>query len=308
MNDPFDSNRFGEQSSTFQFHSPAARPVQPQQRKERKWIPWLLFGLTVLTTLWAGAAQQGVNIFAHPLNFRYGIAFSFTLLLILGVHEAGHYYLCKVHGIPATPPYFIPMPNLLGTMGAFIKIKGVISSRRALLDIGMAGPLAGFVLALPATIIGYTLSKPVPIFHSEGLTLGNSGLTLLLEKIIFPGLPDGFTIILHPVGFAGYIGLLVTAINLLPVGQLDGGHIASALFGRRQWDIGKLFLFFLVPMGFLWTGWWFWLTLLLVFGYKHPVLQHDARSLGSIRRKLAWTAIIIFFLTFVPIPFQFNMP
>lgn len=266
-------------------------------------VAWVLLLVTVITTILAGTLQQGLNPFDKPLNFLYGIPFSFTLLLILGIHEFGHFIMCKLHNVPATVPYFIPMPNMLGTMGAFIKIKGTIPNRRALLDIGMSGPLAGFAIALPATIIGLILSTPVPNFNQDGMQMGSSLLTFLLVKLIFPSLPDGFNIILHPVGFAGMIGLLVTSLNLLPVGQLDGGHIASALFGAKQWKISKIFMILLIPLGMIWQGWWFWIALLILMGYRHPVLQEDARSLGVVRRKLAWLTIAIFVATFVPVPF-----
>ncbi|MBN1552620.1 site-2 protease family protein [bacterium] len=275
----------------------------PLNKSGSAFTPWFLFFLTVFSTIIAGALQQNLNPF-HPLtNMLYGIPFSFTLLLILGIHESGHYFMCKVHGIPSTVPYFIPIPNILGTLGAFIKIKGIIPNRRALLDIGMAGPLAGFVVALPATVIGFILSTPAPVFYPDTVTFGDSLLVKGLSLIVFPNLPDGFEIILHPVGFAGYIGLLVTALNLLPVSQLDGGHIASALFGEKQWHIAKYFMMFLFALGFLWKGWWIWLLILTIMGYRHPVIRSDARPLGKNRRYLAWATIIIFFLTFVPIPF-----
>ncbi len=283
----------------------ASSPPPPGKKVHPYRTPWILFGVTFISTIFAGTIQQGLNPFAHPFNFLYGIPFSVTLLTILGVHEAGHYVMCKIHKVPATVPYFIPMPNLLGTLGAFIKIKGVIPTRRALLDIGMAGPLAGFCIALPAMILGLFLSTPIPQFHPGTLEMGDSILSWILQKLIFPGLPHGFTIALHPIGFAGFIGLLVTALNLLPISQLDGGHIASALFGEKQWKIARIFLFVLVFLGFFWRGWWIWLFLLLFMGYRHPVIRHDARALGPTRTKLAWAAIIIFFLTFVPVPFKF---
>jgi len=296
--------------SDFELTSDRWREFYTQKEPEKKplqsnRVPWLLFSLTLISTIFAGTMQQGLNPFANFTNFLYGIPFSFTLLLILGFHESGHYFLCKVHNVPATVPYFIPMPNILGTLGAFIKIKGIIPNRRALLDIGMAGPLAGFVLALPATIIGLMLSKPVPHFHEDGMTLGYSLLSWMLERIIFPDLPAGFEVALHPVAFAGYIGLLVTALNLLPVSQLDGGHIASALFGRRQWTLAKQFLGVLFVLGFFWRGWWLWMFLLVIMGYRHPIIRHDAAGLGENRRKLAWLTVIIFLLTFVPVPFSF---
>jgi membrane-associated protease RseP (regulator of RpoE activity) len=283
-----------------QDRQPAIKP-----KSESTKVPWILFILTVISTVLAGTIQQGLNPFSGLFNFVYGIPFSVTLLLILGVHESGHYFMCKVHRVPSTVPYFIPMPNILGTLGAFIKIKGAIPNRRALLDIGMAGPLAGFFLALPAIVVGLFLSTPVPQFHADGLMIGHSMLSWVLEKLIFPSLPPGFEVALHPIAFAGYIGLLVTALNLLPISQLDGGHIASALFGEKQWVIGRYFLFVLFFLGFFWRGWWFWLFFMVFMGYRHPVLRHDARVLGTRRMRWAWLTVLIFIVTFVPVPFTF---
>ncbi len=275
----------------------------PLIERENWRLPVILFVITIATTIWAGVEQQGISIFDSLLNIQYGIGFSMTLLLILGIHEFGHYFFCKRYHIPATVPYFIPMPNILGTLGAFIRIKGMIPHRRALLDIGMAGPLAGFMLAFPATVIGYLLSEPIPVLKPQGISLGNSILTWCIQSAIFPNLPDQFSILLHPIGFAGYIGLLVTAINLIPLGQLDGGHIASALFGIKQWNIAIIGMTGLFFMGFYWSGWWFWFVLLLLMGFRHPVIAGDAASLGTIRTRFAWLTIVIFVLTFVPTPF-----
>lgn len=281
--------------------------VPPPTEKKKKFpTPILLFAITVLTTVWAGCLHQGINIFVEPWSFYKGLPFAITLLLILGIHESGHYFLCKLHRIPATVPYFIPMPNILGTMGAFIKIKGAITNRRALLDIGMAGPLAGFIIALPATIIGYILSPIVPTPLEEGLVLGNSILTWILEKTLIPIPEPGYGIMLHPIGFAGYIGLFVTAMNLLPVGQLDGSHVITALLGEKQHLIAKITLILLVFSGMFWSGWWLWVVLLLITGIKHPVIRYDARGLDSTRKILAWITIAIFILTFVPVPFSFT--
>jgi membrane-associated protease RseP (regulator of RpoE activity) len=276
------------------------------EKTKKIWTPIILFAITVLSTIWAGCLHQGVNVFAEPWNFYKGLPFAITLLLILGVHESGHYVMCKIHLVPATVPYFIPMPNFLGTMGAFIRIKGTISNRRALLDIGMAGPLAGFVIALPATIIGYHLSESGPTPAGEGLILGRSLLTWFLESSFLQAPGPGYSIMLHPIGFAGYIGLFVTAMNLLPVGQLDGSHVVTALLGAKQHTIAKITLFLLFVIGIYWQGWWLWAFLLLMTGIRHPVIRYDARAMGRTRKTLAWITIVIFFLTFVPIPFSFG--
>lgn len=299
---PDQKQQFTRESMVFDHAEPINSSAEAKNRK----VPLLLFIATVFSTLWAGCLHQGVNILVTPWLFYKGLPFSLTLLAILGVHEAGHYFMCRVHGIPATVPYFIPMPNFLGTMGAFIKIKGQITNRRALLDIGMSGPLAGFAIALPATVIGYLLSgPPEPIFFQEGLVTGNSILTWILETVTLGNVPTGYHVPLHPIAFAGYIGLFVTAMNLLPVGQLDGSHVISAMFGKKQWITAKITVGFLFLVGAFWSGWWFWAGLLIIFGMKHPVIRHDARSLGSTRRFLAWLTIAIFLITFVPVPFSF---
>jgi membrane-associated protease RseP (regulator of RpoE activity) len=295
--------------TTWQAQPPITGRTSSPAKKQTNRLPWLLFFATVITTVFAGTLQQGLDPFERPSNILYGIPFSFTLLLILGIHELGHYSMCRIHNVPATVPYFIPLPlpSLLGTMGAFIKIKGAIPNRRALLDIGMAGPLSGFFIALPATFIGFLLSEPIAFFDPHGLNLGYSIITWLIEKMTFPFLPEGFGIYnLHPIGFAGYIGLFVTTMNLLPVGQLDGGHIASALFGEKQWKIAKNFLFILLLLGFAWQGWWFWAMLLIIMGFRHPVIRNDAGALGPRRTKLAYLTIAVFLLTFTPVPFSFN--
>ncbi|MBN1295151.1 site-2 protease family protein [bacterium] len=285
------------------YPSGRAQPSQPENHR----LPIILFIATIFSTLWAGCLHMGINVFERPWLIYHGFPFSFTLLLILGVHELGHSIMCGFHGIPATVPYFIPMPNFLGTMGAFIRIKQTITRRRALLDVGMAGPLAGFVVALPATVIGYWLSaQPVRVPDGDGLVLGQSILTWILEYFIFPDPRPGMTFVLHPVAFAGYIGLFVTAMNLLPVGQLDGSHIASAMFGRRQWIIARLTVGMLFIAGFSWNGWWFWAILLVIFGTRHAVIQHDARPLHPIRRLLGWVTFGILVITFVPAPFSFT--
>ncbi len=283
-------------------------PVQNEQplhpRKSR--VPVLLFLLTIISTVWAGCLHEGIDMVTQPHLFYRGLPFAVTLLTILGVHEAGHYLFCRFHGIPSSVPYFIPMPNFLGTMGAFIRIKGRIETRRALMDIGMSGPLAGFAIALPATIIGYRLSEVIPVIPGEGILLGQSILTWLLEKLLMGTVPEGYMIALHPVGFAGYIGLFVTAMNLLPVGQLDGSHIISALFGSKQASIAKMTVLALFVLGLFWRGWWLWALLLLATGLKHQVIRYDAKPPGTLRTSLAWLTIIIFVLTFVPVPFSFG--
>jgi len=194
----------------------------------------LLFLATIGTTLLAGSIMAGGNPFSAFSDLWKGLPFSTTLMLILGFHETGHYIYARKHGVDATLPYFLPAPTFIGTFGAFIKIKSPIYQRKALLDIGASGPIAGFLVAVPALIWGLLHSNVVTVTGEQlGIQLGDSLLMKLLTYSIFPTLLETQDIILHPVAFAGWIGLLVTMLNLLPIGQLDGGHIAYAILGRQ---------------------------------------------------------------------------
>ncbi len=232
----------------------AARPVPAESALERPRIPPLniaLFLLTMLTATTAGAYMNGeeVSIF-HPLlavaALRSGLLFSIPLMAILLAHEMGHYLTSRYHGVPTSLPYFIPAPPsifIFGTFGAFIRMKAMPRTRRVMFDIGAAGPWAGVILAIPAVMIGLYLSDVTPLDKSAGgLELGNSLLFLALSRIVLGVDPSMVNVNLHPIAFAGWIGLLVTSLNLLPVGQLDGGHVIYALFPRRHRTISTLFV------------------------------------------------------------------
>ena len=196
----------------------------------------------------------------------------------------GHYLTCRRYGIEATLPFFIPAPTLIGTMGAFIRIKSPITRKRQLFDVGAAGPLAGFALALPALAIGLALSKTVPSLPREGtIFFGDPLLLKILGRSPRQKSPrPGYDLIIHPVAFAGWVGALVTALNLFPIGQLDGGHIAYALFGTRARTLGRVFLAAFVVMGvFLWAGWLLWAGLILIIGTRHPRTWDDEASIGT---------------------------
>jgi membrane-associated protease RseP (regulator of RpoE activity) len=280
--------------------------VAPPPRPERRWINVLLLLATIVTTTVAGAFLAGADVLAEPMLLWRGIPFSASLLLILGVHESAHYILSRRHGLSVTLPYFIPAPSMIGTMGAVIRIKSHIGSRRALLDVGVSGPLAGFVVALPVTAVGLAMSqvKPLAELGEEGINLGSSLLFALLARLFAPPEGPGLSLVLHPVAFAGWVGLLVTAMNLLPVGQLDGGHIVRALFGRRQQAISKVALAALVPLGFLWEGWFVWAVVLLIMGWRHPPVFDDHVPLDRRRLILGWVALAVLALTFTPAPFS----
>jgi hypothetical protein len=293
----------------------------------------ILFVLTVFTTLLIGSLQQNGNVFflrdlgsdpsvqanywnvlarsltgRNPLNLGdllLGVPFSFALLLILGSHELGHYLTARRYGVDATLPYFLPIPHpLMGTMGAFIRIKSPIPNRQALIRLGVAGPLTGFVFAVPTVIVGLMLSKPVLLQEAQGsLPLGSSLLFGWLSQLRFPHLPAGYDVSLHPLAFAGWLGFFVTALNLIPVGQLDGGHIAYVALGRYRRLFQYLVLMAMVGLGFLWSGWFFWGILVLILGLGHPPTQDEITPMRASDKLLMLAAVIIFALTFIPAPF-----
>ena len=278
-------------------------------------LPYLhliLFLLTFVSTVFVGAYHQGVDMITDPqLVIREpwlllkGIPFSLTLLLILGVHEASHYISSMRHGVDATLPYFIPMPNLFGTLGAFIKMKSPIKTRNALMDIGASGPIAGFVVSLVVVIIGLFLSKATPMSGTQDgqFVFGPSLLFYGLTVLILGPIPKNYGIDLHSMAFAGWIGFFVTALNLIPVGQLDGGHIAYALLGKKQETISKFLVGVLVALGVaVFYGWLIWAVLLLVLGLRHPPIIYDEIPLDRKRKLIGWAALVIFVLTFVPVP------
>lgn len=273
---------------------------------ERRWLHYALFGATFLTTTAAGTMQKGINPLRDPTGLIQGLPFSITLMVILLGHEMGHYLTSRYHRVPASLPYFIPAPSIFGTFGAVIKMRGPIWDRRTLLDIGASGPIIGFLLALPALIVGFALSSVVTGgSESEGLVLGDSLIVLLVSLLTKGNLPESANVILHPVGFAGWLGMFVTSLNLLPVGQLDGGHISKALFPNRSDALARFTHVGLFLMGFLlWEGWLIWALLLMFLGVRHPPVMHGHLQLDPGRKKLGIAAVVIFFLTLVPAPFR----
>lgn len=265
----------------------------------------ILFGATILTTLFAGALQRGADPFKDPGSLMLGLPFSAALLAILLTHELGHYIVSRHHGVDASLPYFLPVPNLIGTFGAFIMMRGPVKDRRALLDIGVAGPLAGFAVALPLTLLGLSLSRYQEGTPDGGFSLGSSLLFTLFSRQIFgPGADTG-TIVLHPVAFAGWIGMLVTCLNLLPMGQLDGGHVAYALFGSRHKAISLATAGGLVVLGIKgWPGWFIWALLPLLMKLKHPSPLDPYTPLDTKRKLLALASLAVLALTFIPEPFN----
>ncbi len=266
----------------------------------------VLFALTILSTLYAGAFHVTNSFLMDPLELLKGIPFSFSILLILGSHELGHFFAARNSRVDASLPYFIPFPHLFGTFGAFIKIRSPIPDKKTLIRIGAAGPLVGLAFAIPVSVIGLRLSEVVFVSEMDkmpGLHLGTSILFYLMMKLSIV-LPEGFSVSLHPVALAGWAGILVTGLNLLPVGQLDGGHISYAIFGKYCKWIARGVFFALLPLGFVWHGWWLWAVLIFFLGIQHPPPLDDITPPGRSEKLLGWLSLILFALTFTPIPLR----
>jgi membrane-associated protease RseP (regulator of RpoE activity) len=278
------------------------------------WVNLLLLLVTFLTTTWAGALHAGVNLLQEPGRFALGLPYALTLLLILGSHELGHYFAARAHQMRVTLPYFIPVPFGLGTFGAFIQLKSPAENRRALFDVGVAGPLAGLVFAIPALWIGLQYSRllapeDVSDHLHGGIEVGSSALLALVSKLALGDtLVEGHRLLLHPLAFAGWLGLLVTALNLLPIGQLDGGHLADAMFGRaRSAAIGTAALMALFFLGlFVWSGLltWAFIVYFIAGGKGIPPLN-DVSRLGAGRLAIGAFAFILLFLILAPVPHRF---
>ena len=276
----------------------------------RPWVHWLLFALTVVTTTWAGAAHQGVDLLQQPERFGVGLPYSLGLLGILGVHELGHYFMARRHGIHVTPPYFIPVPMALGTFGAFIQMRSPVQDRKALFDVAVAGPLAGLAIAVPALLIGLqssaVIASTAPVDGMMGGTsVGSSLLFALLAKLsIGPTLEYSHVLRLSPLAFAGWLGLLVTALNLLPIGQLDGGHMSSAMFGRRMAGaIGSIAMWTLLLLAiFVWPGLTMWAILVFFMAGTSVPPLNDLTPLTSNRRWIGYATFGILALILAPLP------
>lgn len=293
---------------------PGIAQLAPQHAviEQPKWaVHWLLFALTIATTTWAGALHAGVDLIKEPGRFAVGLPYSLGLMLILGAHELGHYFAARRHGIRVTPPYFIPVPFALGTFGAFIKLKSLAPDRRAGFDVAVAGPLAGLVFAIPALLIGLRHSHVVigtastDVLHT-GVQVGSSLLLAVLAKIALGASTiEGNQLILHPLAFAGWLGLFVTALNLLPIGQLDGGHIAHAMFGLRRGhaiSVGALITLFALAL-FVWPGlmMWAWIVWFIAGTRDIPPLN-DVTPLDPARRALGWFAFLLLAAIMIPVP------
>ena len=289
-------------------------PAPYRPRPRRRWVPFALFAATVLTTTYFGyvmyAAFLGAAGASEPASWLHGAWYSVTILAILGTHEMGHYCACRYYRIDASVPYFLPAPAITGTFGAFIRIRQRIPTKPMLFDIGAAGPIAGFVVAVPALFAGLSLSQVVPAQPAadEGplIYLGEPLLFQAAAWIVWGDAPPGHTLHLHPMGFAAWFGLLATALNLFPIGQLDGGHISYAALGARSTAItvgGIALLALLSVFSLAWVPWTVLLLVtLLVFGPRHPRTLDDAVPLDRPRRLAALGTAVIFALCFTPTP------
>ena len=275
--------------------------------------PWTVavhvafFLVTAITTTIAGALWADADPFGSLAGLEAGLPFSVAILAILLCHEFGHYLMCVRHGVDASLPYFLPAPPLLipwGTFGAFIRIRSRFGDRRALFDMGAAGPWAGFVVSVVVLVIGLRLSHVDPTPQTAGLMFGDSLLTSFLTRTVVGAPPD--VVLIHPVGIAGWFGLLITSLNLLPAGQLDGGHVLYAAVGRRMPIVSGVLAAVLLGLALrLWTGWILWAAVIaLMTRLGHPATADDATPLGTGRLVGAVSSLLLLVITFVPEPLR----
>jgi membrane-associated protease RseP (regulator of RpoE activity) len=292
----------------------------------KTWLNGLLFVLTCLTAwvaglLWSAgflplqsAAPAGFfaylawllrNTGLYPMAGLYAVA----LMTILIGHEAGHYLTCRHYRLPSSYPYFLPGPPFLGTFGAFIRIKSPIYLRRQVFDIGISGPLAGFILTVPALAIGLSLSKVIPAVPAGGAVFfGDPLLLKLMARLIVGPVPEGSALLMHPIGWAGWVGLLVTGFNLLPLGQFDGGHVAYALLGRRARMLSRGVIVAMAVLGVFFMTWFVLAGVLLILhrrgrlSFDHPPVLDEDAPLGTKRAVIGALIVLIFGLSFIPVP------
>ncbi len=285
--------------------------------RDRLWLHILLFLLTVASTMLVGSAYYlswitelgaiEVNLPASQLFF-HGWWFGLTFVAILGAHEFGHYFACRYYDVDASLPFFLPMPlGPSGSLGAVIRIREPIPSKRMLFDIGIAGPIAGFVVAAAALVAGMALSSVVPhVSQGGGIEFGEPPLFQLVSYLMFGTVGDGYTVNVHPMAFAAWWGFLVTALNLFPAGQLDGGHIAYAVMGRQSTILTVITIVCAAGLTFLAITWVVWtlamVAMILIVGPHHPRTFDESVPLDAGRTWLALCAVIIFVLCFTPVP------
>ena len=318
-------------SSTTEYYRPVEVYVV-QRPRDRYWLHLVLLLVTIFTMLVVGARMQfnflhnlpafslndeSLSFFpmlwalSQPSRLLLGIPFAATLILILLAHEMGHYLYCRYYGVGATLPFFIPAPTLIGTLGAFIRIRGPIRSRAQLFDIGIAGPIAGFVVALIVLGVALGLSRPMPPgVAAPDLEIGYPLIFLLMHRAMAAaGMIHGIAtlpfhrVFLHPMAIAAWVGMFATALNLLPGGQLDGGHIVFSLAPRAHKTVSRITIFALLPLAYYcWAGWLVWAILLRLTGMRHPMIS-DWPRIGRGRQWLGVFALLMLVLTLTPTPF-----
>jgi membrane-associated protease RseP (regulator of RpoE activity) len=300
------------------------------QHPPLRWLPAGLlllataFTTTTLGALWAMPPTEAVQrdllqlltpeavatVWSDPQLLGLGFTFSLPLLAILLAHELGHFLACRHYRLAATLPYFIPAPIAIGTLGAFIRIRSPLAGRRQLFDVGVAGPLAGFAVLVPFLLWG--LAHSYPIHEQEILEVARPGqlvpeigssLAMYMAELAFHGqLEPGWRLVHHPFAVAAWVGLLATSLNLIPLGQLDGGHLLYAVGGEIQRRLAPAVWGLLLLVGFYWPGWLIWALVVLILGLRHPRLYPQGPPLGAGRRALAILALVVLVLSFMPVP------
>lgn len=316
INEPVPSS---DGSSQGLFTAPAFAWQPRPKFQDRVWLHVLLLVLTIAATTVAGIYHDLAfrSNFLPILRVRItaglvfgGMAYMATILGILGCHELGHYLACRYYDVDASLPFFLPMPiTITGTLGAFIRIREPIPTKRMLFDIGIAGPIAGFLVAVPALLLGLSLSRVVPLPPQfSGYELGEPLLFKIGSWLIWGHVPDGYSLNMHPIAFAAWFGMLATALNLFPIGQLDGGHISYAVLGRRSTFVTMAMMAVAIGLSYFYASWIVWtilmVVMLLAFGPRHPRTIDEHVPLDSVRQWLALFALLMFVLCFTPAPIQ----
>ncbi|MEZ5285258.1 MAG: site-2 protease family protein [Vicinamibacterales bacterium] len=309
----------------YRYYDIPVDPAPPPAPPDRVWRHWALLAATLVSTTLVGGCHylsfqhgfeppSGVDVeslLTDPFFYLNGLWYSLTILAILGCHEMGHYVYCLRYHVDATRPFFLPAPlPLTGTLGAFIRIRSRIPSKQALFDIGIAGPIAGFVVAVPALFIGLALSEMVrlPADQSDLISLGEPLLFRFASWVVFGPVPDGYSINMHPMAFAAWFGLLATALNLFPVAQLDGGHISYAVLGRASLWVTLAMVIVALGLTYQSTSWIAWMVMMLLMlvlvGPRHPPTLDDHTPVGTGRLWLAVFALVMLIVCFTPAPIE----
>lgn len=285
-----------------------AKKVGPPKIKT-PWLNIILFIATVASmVVFYCLIYLDKNILDNPAVLLEGAKYALALMPIILLHEFGHYVAGRWHKAKVSLPYFIPAPTPFGTLGAIIKSKSPMRNRRQLFDIGVSGPIAGFIPAIIIVIIGLSISSveklPELSMSGEYLSFGESLIMQVLRIAFAPPIPEGYTLTMNPVLFAGWVGMFITMINLMPFGQMDGGHLIYSMFGRKtQFYLALTSLLALLGLGIYWRGWLLWAVLaLFVIKLKHPPTLDDTIKLTRTRKIIGWIAIVIFIVTFIPVP------